>query len=40
MSRRSGWDRAELIAKLAEKFTRAASLIAKAIEELSRIHWK
>jgi hypothetical protein len=38
MSRRSGWDRAELIAKLAAKFARAPSLIAKAIEELSRIH--
>lgn len=39
MDRRSGWDRAELIAKLAAAAAKAVATIAKAIEELARIHW-
>jgi hypothetical protein len=39
MDRHDRWARYELIAKLAATAAKAAYTIAKAIEELSRIHW-
>jgi hypothetical protein len=38
MHRHSRWNRVELIARLAAQIAKSAAVIAKAIEQLSRLH--